>query len=92
MNAAAGLPTAGQSEALEELRAIERLIDAGVKVVEVPERTLDNGYLAINVVVDCRRPDDWQPLVPLEVSEPVIIVVPPPLSPPATVRVHPARS
>ncbi|WP_233624805.1 ThiF family adenylyltransferase [Actinoplanes sp. ATCC 53533] len=43
----------------------------------MPEHTLDNGYLAIGVVVDCRRPDDWQSLVPLGVSELVNILVPP---------------
>ncbi|BBH70714.1 hypothetical protein ACTI_73990 [Actinoplanes sp. OR16] len=90
MTMAAGLPTPGQNEAVRELHAVERLTDAGVQVAAVPEHTLDNGYLAIEVIVDCRRPADWKPLVPLGDTEPVTILVPPryPLQPPLVSTPH----
>jgi hypothetical protein len=90
MTATAGPLTAGQKEAVAELRAVERMTDGGIEIVDVPDRTLDNGYLAIVAAIDCRRPDEWQPLAPLEEIELVTVLVPPryPLHPPFVSTPH----
>jgi len=78
------LAAAGQHEAMTELRRIERVTStgvegspAGIRVVGANGWEHDNTYLRIDILVDCRLPSDWRPLVALQEAEPVAIIVPP---------------
>jgi integrative and conjugative element protein (TIGR02256 family) len=68
-------PTAGQRQALSELRDIQRITDGGIIVEQVHDLGPRDDDLRIDLLVKCTGPPTWSPSVPLNEREPVSVYV-----------------